>query len=116
MANILANVDILDLVVINVFKGTPTLQDPSPFVVTVDPLDQTKKVVFDPSALKVLNDKLTEKIAGSDAKDLNTVGFIKEFAGKMISGLYKNGLVIIEDIPDAVDDPYAEAKKQFRRK
>lgn len=111
--NILKHVDILDLVVINIFKGKPTLHDPNPYVVAIDPIDATKRVVFDTDALKVLNAKLTEKIRGTDSTQPNTIQFIKEFAGKMLSGLYRNGLVAIEDLPPAKEDHYAEARKQF---
>lgn len=115
MANILKHVDILDLVVVNIFKGKASLHDPNPIVVSVDPIDPAKRVVFDPDALKVLNDKLTEKIRGSDSTNPNTIQYVKEFAGKMISALYKNGLVIIEDMPEAADDPYAAARKMHKR-
>jgi hypothetical protein len=116
MANILTNVDITDLVVINVFKGQASKQDPNPLVVTVDPIDNTKKVQFDTSALTVLNNRLNEKVRGANSKDPNTVGWIKEFVTKMISEFYRNGLIEIVDIPDTPDDPYAEAKKLIKRK
>lgn len=115
MANPLKHVDILDLVVVNIFKGKPSLQDPNPIVVAIDPIDPEKRVVFDPDALKVLNNKLTEKIRGSDSTNPNTIQYVKEFAGKMVSALYKNGLVLIEDIPDAAEDPYAAARKMHKR-
>jgi hypothetical protein len=116
MANILKNVDIADLVVVNVFKGQPTPLDKNPFVVTVDPIDQTKKVQFDSSALAVLNTKLTEKVKGANAQDPNTVGYMKEFVTKMVSEFYRNGLIEIVDVPEAAEDPYAEAKKLISRK
>jgi hypothetical protein len=115
MVNILTNVDLSDLVVVNVYKGTPTLQDPNPFVVAIDPIDSTKKVVFDSSALKTLNNRLTEKLAGADSTNPNTIQYIKEFVTKMASEFYKNGLLVLEDIPDSPDDPYQEAKKMFRK-
>lgn len=115
MANILKHVDILDLIVVNLFKGKPSLHDPNPIVVSVDPIDPSKRVVFDPDALRVLNDKLTEKIKGSDSSNPNTIQYVKEFASKMISALYKNGLVIIEDIPEAAEDPYAAARKMHQK-
>lgn len=116
MANILKNVDIADLIVVNVFKGTPTPHDKNPFVVAVDPIDQTKKVVFDSSALKVLNAKITDKVRGADSRDPNTIGYIKEFVTKMVSEFYRNGLVEITEVPDSPEDPYEEAKKMIQRK
>lgn len=116
MPNILANVDVSDLIVVNVFKGQPNPLDPNPFVVTVDSIDSTKKVQFDSSALTVLNNRLTEKVRGSDSTNPNTVQYIKEFVTKMASEFYKNGLLEIVDVPDAPEDPYAEAKKMFKRK
>lgn len=116
MVNILTNVDISDLITVNVYKGNPLPGDPCPLTVTVDPIDQTKRVVFDTDALKTMNAKLTEKIRGSDPKNPNTAQYIKEYVTKMVSGFYKNGLLIIEDMPEAPDDPYKEAKAQFKRK
>lgn len=115
MTNILKNVDISDLVVVNVFKGTPSPQDKNPFVVTVDPIDQTKKVAFDTSALKVLNTRLNDKIRGANSQDPNTVGYIKEFVTKMVSEFYRNGLIEIVDLDEAPEDHYADAKKMHRK-
>jgi hypothetical protein len=116
MADILKNVEISDLIVVNVFKGKPMPGDPNPLMVTVDPIDSTKKVQFDSSALTVLNARLTEKVRGSDVTNPNTIQYIKEFATKMAAEFYRNGLLEIVDIPEAKDDPYEEAKKLFRRK
>lgn len=113
--NILKNVDIADLIVVNVYKGKPQIGDPNPFVVAVDPIDQTKKVVFDEGSLKVLNARLTEKLKGADSTNPNTVQYLKEFATKMVSEFYRNGLLEIVEIPDSPEDPYEAAKKAIRR-
>lgn len=114
MANILKHVDLLDLITVNIFRGQATVGDPNPYVISVVPLDQTKRVVFDADALKALNNKLTEKIHGKNPSDPNTISYMKEFASRMISELYRNGLVLLEDIPDAKDDPYEQARKMFK--
>jgi hypothetical protein len=115
MSNILKNVDIADLIVVNVYKGKPQVGDPNPFIVAVDPIDQTKKVVFDESSLKVLNARLTEKLKDADSTNPNTVQYIKEFATKMVSEFYKNGLLEIVDIPDSPEDPYELAKRAIQK-
>jgi hypothetical protein len=115
MANLLKHVDILDLVTINIFKGPVSKEDPNPLVVSIDPLDRSQRVVFDDGALKVMNEKLTEKLADKDARDSNTIEYLKEFVGRFVSELYRNGLCLIEDIPEGNADPYAEAKKLFRK-
>lgn len=116
MVNILKNVEISDLIVVNVFKGKPSKLDPNPFVVTVDPIDQAKKVTFDSSALKVLNDRLSEKIKGANSTDPKTVQYMKEFVTKMVSEFYRNGLLEIVDVPDSPEDPYEQAKRAISRK
>lgn len=115
MTNILKHVDILDLVTITVFRGKPTPGDLNPLVVTLDPIDVSKRLEWDTDALKVLNKKLSDKMKDSDVHNPNTITYIKEFAGKMLSELYKNGLVIISDIPDAPEDPYQAAKKAIQK-
>ena len=116
MANILKNVDISDLIVVSVFKGKPTKGDSNPFVVTVDPIDSTKKGVFDESSLSVLNSRLTEKVRGSDSTNPNTVQYIKEFATLIVSEFYSNVLLEIVDFPDSPCDPYEEANKLLTKR
>jgi hypothetical protein len=114
MAEILTNVDILELLIINVYKGTPTRQDPCPLMVTIDPIDRNKRFVIDTSAQQVLNNALTEKLKDSDPRNPNTFQYAKEFVGKMVSELHRSGLCLIEDIPDSSDDPYKQVRKMFK--
>lgn len=83
---------------------------PGHLSVVFECVEPDKKVVFDSSALKVLNEKITEKVAGMKYTDPKVVMYIEEFAMKSAVALYKNGLCALEEIPDAKDDPY----KKFR--
>jgi len=114
--NILNHVDILDLVEVKVFKGMPTMADPAPVRVMVEAKDRGKNVVFDPDALKTLNEKISEIVIGRrlDIKDPNTFKYIEEYVARMVSSLYKNGLLILEDVPEASEDPYADLRKQYK--
>ena len=110
MKNALKNVSIADLVTVHIFKGIPTEFDKMPYEVVVDCLDRTKRVVFDVDALKVVNQKVTEKVQQfKDGRDPKVVEYIKEFVTRMLVELHKNGLVILEDIPEA-EDPYASVR------
>lgn len=112
---ILKNVDILDLTRIHIYLGQPTREDPLPYKVFIEAVDQTKKVVFDEDALKILNQKITDRVQQfDDGRDPRVVDYVKEFVGRMLTELYRNGLVELEDIPEGSDDPYAEVKKQLK--
>lgn len=112
--NVLKHVDILDLVVVNIFKGLASKEDPYPLVISIDPLEADRRFVIDSDAQKVLNDKLSEKLKDADPRNPNVIQYAKEFIGKMISELHRSGLCFIEDMPEAKDDPYADAKKLFK--
>jgi hypothetical protein len=114
MVNPLKHVDIIDLVTINIYRGPSVPGDVNPLTVDISPIDPTKRLIWDTDAIKTLNTKLTEKIAGTELNHPNTVQYITQFAGSMLSELYRNGLVLFEDLPDSPDDPYAEAKRQYR--
>ena len=112
---ILKNVDILDLTRTHIYMGHTSKEDPLPYKVFIEALDPTKKVVFDESALQILNNKVTERVQQFDnGRDPRVVNYIKEFVGRMLTELYRNGLVELEDIPEGSDDPYMEVKKQFK--
>lgn len=112
--DILKSVDILDLIKVKVYKSKPTSEDPSPVRVVIETIEKTKKVIFDESALDILNKKLSERVATMSYYDPKTLGYIEEFAGRMVSELYRHGLVELEDIPEASGDPYGEVKKHFK--
>jgi len=112
--NPLKNVDIDSLVTINVYRGKPTPFDKNPFIITVDPINVSLRVVFDEGALKKMNEKLSERVVKSDSTNPNTIMFMKEFVHKMVSEFYRNGLMILEPIPEPEKDPYAKAKKAIK--
>jgi hypothetical protein len=110
--DILKNVDILELVRIYVYPGEPTREDPMPYRVEIQSIDPKKKVVFDEKALSVLNHRLTERAQEfDDGRDPRVVDYIKEFVGRMLSELSRNGLVVLDDISDEPEDPYAAVRK-----
>jgi len=86
----LKHVDILDLVVVNIFKGLASKEDPYPLVISIDPLEADKRFVIDADAQKVLNEKLSEKLKDADPRNPNVIQYAKEFIGKMISELHRS--------------------------
>jgi hypothetical protein len=112
--DVLKHVSILDLLVVNVFRGMPSKEDPYPLAISIDPLEQTKRFVIDESAQKVLNQKLTEKLQGSDPRNPNTIEYAKEFVSKMLEELHRSGLCLIEDMPEASEDPYDFVRKKYK--
>lgn len=112
--NILKNVDFLDLVRIHVYPGQPHPTDRHPFRIEFESVDKTKRVVFDESSIRKMNEILTEKASQFHPSDPRVRGYLEEFAGRLASELYRNGLVELDDIPDAPDDPYTQAKKSVR--
>jgi hypothetical protein len=103
------HVDILDLIKINVnqlFNGEVT--------VDLECLEQGKQVVLDEDALKYLNNVLTEKAKNMSISNPNTLQYIKEFVGRMLSELSRNGLVVLEEISDTPQDPYRTAKNLYK--
>lgn len=111
--DIIKNVDILELIRIHVFQGEPTREDPMPYRVMIESLDQSKKVVFDEKALSIMNDKLTERAQlFEDGRDPRVTDYIQEYVSRMVSELHRNGLVELQEIGDVKEDPYASVRKQ----
>lgn len=107
----LKNVEVTDLVRIHVLEGMSTPQDRLPYQVIVEPIDDTQRVVFDDGALKVLNDRITDKVQQfENGRDPRVIKYIEEFVARMISELYRNGLMILEDLPESPEDPYAAVR------
>lgn len=71
------------------------------------PLDKTKKLVFDTSALKTLNEKATDLARGKDASDPKVKQFIAEYVHRMIIALHKNGLCELVPITEGPEDWYS---------
>jgi hypothetical protein len=106
MKDILKKVDILDRIKLRVVEVAP-----GHFGVAVEALEKNKNVIFDTDALKILNEQVTHRARSMNSRDPNTRGFIEEFVGRMISEMYRVGLVELEDIKDAPDDPYRDLRK-----
>lgn len=83
---------------------------PGHLSVAFECIQPDKKLIFDSTALKTLNNKITEKVAGMNYKDQKVVMYIEEFAMKAVAALYKNGLCAFEDIPEAENDPYKKLR------
>jgi hypothetical protein len=111
--NIMKHVDILELMRIHVYRPNPFL--PGAFQVDLESLDKTKQVVLDERASKKLNEIIVEKCKQfNDARDPRVTSYIEEFVAKMCSEWHRAGLLVLDDIPEASSDPYAEVKKAFR--
>lgn len=112
---VMNQVDILDLVKIDVHKTMPTPNDPAPIRVSIEALDKNKNVVFDADALRVFNRRISEEVIKRelDIKDPVTFRYIEELVGRMLSELYKNGLVALDDVSDAPEDPYKDVRNQY---
>lgn len=105
--HVMDSVDILDRVTIHIFQPKP-----GHFTVDFTCKEQNKQLVFDEQALKTLQKTIAER-----ARELkltsnheNTRGFLEEFTGRLVKEYYKVNLVVIEDIPEGVEDHY----KAFR--
>ena len=110
MSNILKHVDIADLININVV--VPNITRPDVIQVDITALEEGKHVVIDTDALDTFNCILVEKCQQFDnARDPKVKEYIKEFTHRMCQEWDSAGLIVIEDIPEAVDDPYAHLRR-----
>jgi hypothetical protein len=107
---IMKHVDILDQVTIHVFRMPNTAR----FEVQIEPVDKNKNVVFDEDALRVMNEKITEKAAQFEARDPRAKDYIEEFIARLTSELYRNGLVELQEVEEP-KDPYQEIKDKYKR-
>lgn len=80
----------MTLLLLTYLSGMPTKGDPCPLIISIDPLDRSKRFVIDSSAQNVLNAKLTEKLKDADPKNPNTIQYAKEFIAKMLTELHKS--------------------------
>jgi hypothetical protein len=110
--NILKHVDILSLIEITLINPNP--MRPGQFEVQIDAIEKEKQVVIDSGALRAFNNILYEKCQQfDDARDPKVRTYIQEFVSRMCIEWHRNGLLIIEDIPEADEDPYAAVRKQY---
>jgi len=109
-SNPLKHVEFYDLVRVHVFRGQPSVENPCPFSVEFEALEQGKRVIFDDSSLKKMNEILTEKASQLNASDPRVRDYIGEFAGRLATELYRNGLAAIENVPDSPTDHYLSAR------
>jgi hypothetical protein len=108
--DIIKYVDILEFIDI-VLTINPL--NPKDIEVNLEAVEKGKHVVVDADALKTLNGLLTNKCKEFEARDPKTKTYIKEFVAKMCSEWHRHGLLVIENIPDAEEDPYAAVRKQY---
>ena len=107
-------VDILDLINIRILQGTPTIHG-APLYVQIEPIDRCKNIVFDTDALETLNNRVTEVVRDRQlsVRDPNSFKYVEEFVGRMVSELYRNGLVEIEEAKEGSDDPYEAVRHKY---
>jgi len=115
---IMNSVDFLDLVDIIVVRDRPTPIDPCPVAIHIEPLDKSKNVVFDSKALVSFNETISERIRNLNLswKNPNTVSYIQEVVGRIVSEMYRNGLVALENASDSPIDHYADLRTTPTRK
>jgi len=115
---IMEQVDFLDLVSVVVLRGQGSPIDPCPVLIQFEPLDETKNVVFDPDALRIMNQQVSDRIGSMKLKwsDPNARQYLEEFVGRLVAELYKNGLVALDDAKEGPDDPYQHVRKTPARK
>lgn len=68
--------------------------------VSFEPHNPTWRVVIDADAIKSFNSVLSEKLAGSNPKDPNTGGFLREFSERWIDEMWSSGLALIENVSE----------------
>ena len=112
---IMNHVDILELIKISVFR--PNVYRPGEFQVSLEALEKGKQVVVDENALKSLNEILTQKCKEfDDARDPKVAKYIEEFVAKLCSDWHRIGLLVIDNMSEAPQDPYEKAKKMLENK
>lgn len=84
-------------------------------MVDIIPLDKSKRVVFDPDALKAMNEKIVEKVREFDIRDPRAKQYIEEFVWRMLPEMDRCGLMVVEDIPEAPDDPYQAIRRKYEK-
>ena len=111
--SVINHVDILELIKIIVFR--PNIYQAGAFQVELEALEKGKRVVVDEDELVKLNEILTHKSQQfDDARDPKITKYIEEFVARMCSEWHRMGLLMLEDIPNAPDDPYQKAKEQLK--
>lgn len=83
--------------------------------INFESLEDTKQVIFDEDALTTFNQRVSEEIIDRKLKVLDPRAkfYVAEFAERLASELYRNGLIIFEEIPEGPDDAYGTARKRF---
>jgi hypothetical protein len=109
--HVMSHVNIAELVSVTAIRMPCT----GHFSVDVIPLDATKRIVFDESALKTMNDTISEKAAQFDARDPKAPKYIEEFVSRLLPEFDRLGLVMIEDIGEAPSDPYKSIREKFKK-
>lgn len=110
MVNILKNVEINELLKIDIFA--PNVYAPGEIEVSIDAVEAGKRVIIDEDASRVLGDILMNRANDSfeSVRDPKMKKDMEEFVARMCVEWHRNGLLIIEDLPDNPTDPYEEAK------
>jgi len=114
MVDILKNVEINELLKIEVFN--PNVYKRGEIQVSIEAVEKGKKVIIDEDASRTLEEILKERANNNfaDVRDPKMKKDMEEFVARMCVEWHRNGLLIIEDIPDAPSDPYEAAKKALK--
>ena len=113
--NIMNRVDIADLITVKAF--TPNAFRLDKIDIDIQPVEPNKKVVIDCDALTRYNQIVTQKaqeLCRKGLKDYSKLRmFLEEMTLRMCSEWHRNGLLILEELPDGPEDPYAESRKKY---
>lgn len=113
MSDILKHVEINDLIDIQVF--TPNVYKPGDIQVSIEAVEKGKQVIIDVDAARILGEVLKERANNNfeNVRDPKMKKDMEEFVARMCVEWHKNGLLVIENVPDA-QEPYEEAKKAIK--
>jgi hypothetical protein len=84
------------------------------FEVSIISLDPHMKIVFDESALKTMNEKISEKAAQFEARDPRAKTYIEEYVSRMLPELQRVHLLEFQEIKDEPEDPYKFIRESFK--
>jgi len=115
MVNILKNVEINELLQIDIFNSN--VYSPGQLEISIESVEKDKRVVIDEDASKKLCEILKHRANTKfeNVRDPKMKKDMEEFVARMCIEWHKNGLLIIEDIPEAPSDPYEEAKQMVKK-
>ena len=109
--DIMKHVNISEMVTVTATRMPRTAE----FKVSIIPLDPRLNLVFDESALRTMEEKISQKAAQFAARDPRAQKYIEEFVSRMLPELQRTGLLEIEEASESPEDPYKSIREQHKR-